>query len=138
MSDNYKILTKKLIVFLYKKENRNKEVSIEKIVKRLKMETGAVISLIQKNSEYFNQYAEADIDSGKDFVYIGTRTVRVKLSSEGFVYAKELQLKGYSFFQNNFIYPIFMKILYVVVGWLIGLASANFSFLYRSFLNLFR
>ncbi|WP_273947737.1 hypothetical protein [Leuconostoc mesenteroides] len=138
MTDDYKMLTRKLVVFLYKQDNRDKEISIATLSEKLNMKDDSVRTLIHDNSKYFVQFAEANVDSGEGYLYLGTRTVRIKLSNEGLVYARELKLRGYTFFQNNFIYPIFMKFSYTFVGLVVGFICSHFTDIIERLISIFR
>lgn len=141
MSENYSLQTKKIIKFLSKKKNRGQYILIFDVAKHLKIDEDAVLDILNENNKYFDLMEDPDYVNGSDGIYIfagPVKTDKIKLSSKGLAYANELKMQQSSSFKDKFWYPIFMRIVFLVLGIVFGLLIPYIPVFFNELINIFK
>ncbi|MDY2519620.1 hypothetical protein [Weissella cibaria] len=136
MSQNLDTLTRKIALSI---KDNNDYISIDSLSQKINLKTSTIVAAIKNDPELFDTKSEiADPNSfGDEFIYISTNIVLVKLSPNGHAFIANDKLSSLIAFRSTFVYPILVKMVWGVIGFLVGLITGNIDIILKLIKKIF-
>ena len=136
MSQNLDTLTRKIALSI---KDNNDYISIDSLSQKINLKTSTIVAAIENDPELFDTKSEiADPNSfGDEFTCIRTNIVLVKLSPNGHAFIANDKLSSLIAFRSTFVYPILVKMVWGVIGFLVGLITGNIDIILKLIKKIF-